>query len=239
MNFTHEAADVALEGGAAAPAEHGAADGAPGGDDDVDAAVDVWVLCGDGGGVCAGQVERRVLPDTQGLVERVEAVAGVALGAEREGGLAAVAGRGVQGQGVGDVGVGLERADDVDDQVQRLGLVAVRQDHVDVAAQCLAAPVPAHDHALDVRRRAVLVLADPQHPPRVLHHHVADPLHLGPRDLDLELVVVLDPDLLHPRQRVPPELDHVVQVPPPVLKVEFARRVGAHAPDVPEQVEDL
>lgn len=245
VHFGDEAADVTLESRAAAPAQYGAADGAPGRDDDVDAAVDVWVF--DLGLVLVlvcvvvwRRLEMRVLPDTEGFVERVEAVAAVvALSAERERRLSAVAGRGVQGQGVGDPAFSLEAADDVDDEVEGLCVVAVRQDHVHVAAVLLAAPVAADYDTLDVPGRAVVADPDRQDPSRVPQNHRVDGLDFGPGDLDQELVVVFDADLLHARQRVPAELDHVVEVLPAVLKVEFPRRVRAHAPDVPEETQHL
>lgn len=238
MDFVHEAADVSLEGGAAAPAEHGAADGAPCRDDDVDAAVDVGVFLVRGGRVERGvRLEAWVLPDAEGLVEGIEPVAAVALRAEGQRRLSTVTSRGVQGQRVCDPAFGLEAADDVDDQVLGLGLIAVREDHIHVAAVLLAASVPAHDDAFDVSRRSVVLLLDVQHQPSVPHDDLVDFLDLLPGDLDQKLVIVLHADLLDSRQGVPPELDHVVEILPAVLEVELPRRVGPHAPDVPEKTQ--
>lgn len=81
---------VALEGCIAGPAEHRAADGAPGGDDDVDAAVGVRVAFSSA--VVVVVVEVRILPDDEGFVETVKVATGVvlAVSAVREGLLVAV-----------------------------------------------------------------------------------------------------------------------------------------------------
>lgn len=82
-----------------------------GGDDDVDAAVGVGVLAGGisvsgCGGLGLGRwrwwCESGVLPDAEGFIEGVEAVACMG-GRVGEGLLAAFGGAGVEGEGVGDV----------------------------------------------------------------------------------------------------------------------------------------
>ena len=69
-----------------APAHDSAADGAPGGDDDVDAAVGVWVFGSRVGGEVSGLAwPGLVLPDHEGLVEGVEARASGVRGDKWEG----------------------------------------------------------------------------------------------------------------------------------------------------------
>ena len=131
---------------------------------------------------------------------------------------------------MGDVASGFERGDDRGDQVPRHGFGGVREDDVGVAAFELAASVASHDDGL----KTVIC-----QPPGVGLDRGRDGFDLSARHLELELVVVLDADLLHPCQRLPSMLDDVVEIAPVAIIVEFTSGGCTDAPYFIKEVEDF
>lgn len=178
----------------------------------------------------------RILPHHQRLIQRIKpsprrlpstAGGGGGIPLPRDGRLAALRVGGRQRECVGDVPITLQRDYEAADQVEGGGLVAVAEHDVDVAAGGLAAAVASDDDHFEPGPDLV----------GVRKHDARDGLDLGARDGELQLVVVLDADLLDPRERVPAVLDDVVEVAPAAV-VEVARRGLGDAPDVVEELED-
>ena len=170
-----------------------------------------------------------ILPDDEGLVERVEAVAAAA-GARGEGQRLLVpvgVGEG-ESEGVGDAAGGLEGGGDVEDEVLGHRLGRVRKDDVDVAAFAFAPTVAPDDDGFE------LAVGEST---RVCGNRRRDRLHFRPGNLELEFVVVLDADLLHAGQGLPALLDDVVEIAPFPAVVEFSCGQGANAPDLVEEPE--
>ena len=139
------APQIALEGGARGPAGDGAADGTPGGHDDVDAAVGVGVLARRrwGGGL---RGPSGVLPDDKGFIEGVEAVAsGAVQGTEGKRLLVAIRVRQGQGENVSDAAACFKSGDDVGDEVERHALRRVAENQVDIAGFRFSAAVATDD----------------------------------------------------------------------------------------------
>ena len=126
---------IPLERRPGRPPRHGAAHGPPRTDDDVDPAVQIGILgfgIGFPIGGFAGPVG--ILPYDERLVQRVEAVAAQAGGADGERFLVAFAGGEVQGQGVGDPALFFEGFDHFVDEVVGHGFGLVGEDQVYVSA---------------------------------------------------------------------------------------------------------
>lgn len=129
-----------------------------------------------------------ILPDDEGFVQGVEAVAASVEGGERERLLLAFCVCEVQGQGVRDPAFFLEGADDAVDESGRLGFVAVGDDYVDVAGVGAPATVAADDDAFD---SAFVGCKDTA--VRVRLYDRGDGFGFGAWDSQLEFVVVLRP----------------------------------------------
>ena len=172
-----------------------------------------------------------VLPDDEGFIQSVEAgAAGGGVGhAQGERLLLAMGVRQGEGQGVGDPAFGLERSDDVGDEVQCRGFVTMREDEVHVAGFLFAAAITAYDDAFDARVADAL---------RVRVDEGGDGFDFGAGDLELEVVVVFQADLLDAGEGMPALLDDVVEVAVAVVVVELAGGGCADAPDFVEEAED-